>query len=420
MPIFRYEATDASGRLLRGVMEASSEQEVSGRLREQGYTPAAVASAPAAPPAGAASRRAATARPDAPQYRVSSLPVGEQAMFWRQLAELAAAGIMPYDSFQSLGSRSRNGRIRRAALDVASRIRAGSSVADAMAANPHVFGTDFRVAVLAGELGGFVHEVYSDLAKGLEEEKEHRERWRWFRWFNNTNLVGTLIVAHFIVVVLRYINEHTRGLEPLSDQWYEVLKASVRAWPREFALKALPLAVGVYLLYLLVMRWMEYGRGRGFADTVVLSLPLVGRVKQLVLLQRFYRMLRRLLEGGVSPVVAWDAAAGAVGNHRMSARLAVGRDSLMSGAGYGAAFGATGTIPDDDRQMITTGERAGRVPEMLARLEKDYEARYQSASRLMRILLLLPAALAAGVVTVVAVKTLALGYFKFIFEYTGN
>ncbi len=422
MALFRYEALDASGRVMRGAMNASNEGAVEARLREMGFTPSAVAPADSQTAAGSAGPAAGTAQGPAravSAYVTSPLPVGDQALFWRQLAELARAGISAYDCFRSLGGRTRNGRIRRASLDVAERIRAGSSVADAMAASQDVFGTDFRMAVLAGELGGFVHDVYADLAAGLEEEKAHRERYRWYRWFNNVNLAGTLVVVHFLAVVGAYIKTHTQGLEPLSDKWYEVFKEAVAAWPAAFATKALPAAAAVLLLYWLIMRSLEYGRGRRLADAVVVSLPVAGRFKKLVLLKRFYRMLGRLLAGGVSPVVAWDAAADAIGNHRVSWQLAQGRALLSSGAGFGAAFGATGVIPYDDQQMISTAERAGRVPEMLARLEQDYGARYQSSSRLMKMAALLPAALAAGAATVAAVYMLLKGYFDFIFEYTG-
>ncbi len=422
MPLYLYEALDSSGRLMRGAMNAADERAVAARLREMGFTPSAVAPADSQTADGSGGPAPAGGKASPPAVRAyvtSSLPIGDQALFWRQLAELARAGISAYDCFLSVGGRTGNARIRSASLDVAERIRAGSSVADAMAANQDVFGTDFRMAVLAGELGGFVHDVYADLAAGLEEEKAHRERYYWFRCFYNVSLAGTLIIVHFIAVVGVYIKTHTQGLEPLSDKWYEVLKAAVASWPREFATKALPAVAVVLVLYWLIMRSIEFGRGRRLADAVVVALPLVGRFKKLVLLKRFYRMLGRLLAGGVSPVMAWDAAADAIGNHRVSRQLRQGRASLSTGTGFAAAFGATGVIPYNDQQMISTAERAGRVPEILSHLEQDYGARYQSSSRLMKLAALLPVAIASGAATVAAVYMLVREYFDFAFRFTG-
>lgn len=425
MPIFRYEALDKAGELRRGAMDAPNEQSVMQRLREMGFTPRAVASS-SQPAAGAAPQAAKGTAVQARQslhqgpFVTSSLPLADQALFWRQLSELSRAGLSPFEMFQSLGLRTANRRIRRAALDVAQRVQGGSSVADAMAANSAVFGTDFRVAVTAGETGGFVHDVYADLADALDDEKRHRDRWKWFRYYYNVNLVGSLWAVHFMVFSADWIMGQ-KNMPNMSTQQYDaMLVEGLRLWLISFTTRVVPLTIISYVVYRWIMNWMELGAGRPLADRLVLLIPGVSGFKRTRLLGRFYRMLRRLLSGGVPPIIAWDAAAEATGHHGLVQGLLLGREALKSGSGFGPALQMTGLVPDADIQMMATADRTGRIPETLQQLEADYEARAQSGSKSMRMLMLLPGAIIGSAIMVYGFYVAINTYFGLMFKMTGT
>jgi type II secretory pathway component PulF len=397
-------------------MDAADEQQVRDRLVRMGFRPVAVVPAPGAAPVRPPSPAASPSRRSA-AFSVSALSVGEQALLWRQLAELARAGFSPFDSFSALAARSRNGRVRAAARDVALRVRQGSPVADALAANAAVFGTDCRMAVLAGELGGFLADVYEDFARSFEDEKRHRERARWFRLFGYINLIGGLVLLHAILFFTNYLSAASlpAGSGGIMERaggegWPQFLGQGVSLWFRQFALVVVPALLLVFLGWPLLLSWLERGPLRPAADWLGLRIPLCRTVNRVRGLGRFYRFLRRLAAAGVAPIQSWEAAAEAVGNRAVTEALLRGRAELARGRGMGAALRAAGLAPDGDVQLLSTADQTGRIPEILLQLERDYEARWESVSRIVRYSLLGLLGLSYGAVLVYAFARFAVWY----------
>ncbi|MCC6484397.1 MAG: type II secretion system F family protein [Armatimonadetes bacterium] len=420
MPLFRYEATDRQGELRRGAMEASSEEAVRSRLAQMGYNPVTIA----APASAGRSTAAAKAPPVAAQvtmrpFVVSHLSVRDQAYFWRQLAELARAGIGPYDAFRTLGVRSRNKAMKRAALDVAARVQNGTSVADAMAANGDVFGTDFRMAVLAGETGGFVHEVYDDFATSLEAENKHRMRWRWVGWIYKPSIALSIMTAHFVVKFAHYVPSIQSAAGDTDAQWKAHLLVGWNQYLRETLLFTIPLILLVFIGTPLLLEWLERGPLRATADRVVMSLPVVAQLKRVRVMERFFRMLKRLSAAGVPALAAWDAASESVGNYQVAHKLHSGRSALAAGQGFSSALSLSGTASRSDVDMLATADQTGRVPEMLQHLEDDYAARAESIGKIIRIALIVLLIVANGVLSIYIAMAIAGWYAKIINEVLG-
>lgn len=400
MPIFRYEATDRQGELRRGAMDAPTEEAVRTRLAQMGFHPVAVAAGPTF-----AHKQAAPAKPSPPAaavrpYVVSHLSIRDQAYFWRQLAELARAGVSPYVAFRTLGVRTRNRAMKRASLDVAARVQNGSSVADAMAANGDVFGTDFRMAVLAGETGGFVHEVYDDFARSMEAENQHRMRWRWVGWIYKPSIALSIMTVHFVVKFAHYVPS-VQSAEGYSDAgWKAHLMVGWREYLRETAFVTLPLILLVFIGTPLFLEWLERSPLRAMADRIVMSVPVVGRLKRVRIMERFYRMLKRLSAAGVPAVMAWDAASEAVGNYELTQKLERGRSALAAGQGYAAALELSRAASRSDIDVMATADQTGRIPEMLQHLEDDYAARAESVGKIIRVALIVLLIAANGALSI--------------------
>jgi hypothetical protein len=76
----------------------------------------------------------------------------------------------------------------------------------------------------------------------------------------------------------------------------------------------------------------------------------------------------------------------------------------------GAALRAAGLAPDGDVQLLSTADQTGRIPEILLQLERDYEARWESVSRIVRYSLLGLLGLSYGAVLVYAFARFAVWY----------
>lgn len=404
MPLFRYEALDKSGSLKRGAMDASDEQAVANRLAQMGfrvqaiYPPAGRPDKPAKPsvPVQAA---AIAAGASATAYYTSSLALKEQVVFWRQLSELLGSGISPYQAFQSLSGRASGGKLRHACQQAAEAIQNGKPMAEAMRVNQDLFGTEYRVAIMAGELGGFLPQVVNDIAVGIEEEYKGRLQYGCLKLLIRLNTFGVIAVVSLVIFMSNWIGGF-KEIEAIGSGLGAHMRTGFFSWLRRFLLLELPILGGIYWGIPIFLGWVERGPWRPFADALTFRTPVLSGLKQTRLRHRFFRLLARMMSAGVPPMVAWDAATDGVGHHQFAQAASLGRDEIGAGNGFGAAASRAGVFPNDDIYRLQTGEQAGRIPDAAESLAQQYDAQVKGQRKVLNILSVAALLILNAVVTI--------------------
>src|SRR5207249_3652588 len=107
----------------------------------------------------------------------------------------------------------------------------------------------------------------------------------------------------------------------------------------------------------------DHGKER--RDNLVLKIPGIGSLVQLIVIERFCRVLAALVDAGVSLPEAVRVSADST-NHRLyQTKLAAAREGMMRGEGLAAPIAATGLFPPAARQMMRVGESTGSLDAQL-------------------------------------------------------
>ena len=125
MPSFRYEATDALGKIVRGTVEADTERGARNQLRGRGLLPLSTA-----PP------RAPRGLGGALRARLSD---ADLAWLTRQLASLLAARLPLDAALSATLDQAEKKHIATVLLGVRDDVRAGHKLSAALAARPRDF-----------------------------------------------------------------------------------------------------------------------------------------------------------------------------------------------------------------------------------------------------------------------------------------
>ena len=157
MPLFTYEAVDASGTRVRGSEPASSAAALTTALEARGLYLLDAGEAPSTP-----SRFAFGQRRDVLE-------------FTRAMAALLPAGLPLSRALESAAGVTA-GAVREAVLDVRSRVTRGETLASALAAYPACFSPLFCGIVRAGERSGDLDGAFARLAAQLDREEQLRGR----------------------------------------------------------------------------------------------------------------------------------------------------------------------------------------------------------------------------------------------------
>ncbi|HEY0178079.1 MAG TPA: type II secretion system F family protein, partial [Dokdonella sp.] len=164
MPAFAYQALDATGRTVRGVLQGDTARAVRGLLRERGLNPLAVdeVGERTARMRGAFARR--------------GLGAAQLALLTRQLATLIGAGLPIDEALGALAEQAENERQRALAISLRARVMEGSSLAQALGEFPESFPDIFRSTVAAGEQSGRLDTVLDRLADYTESRDALRQK----------------------------------------------------------------------------------------------------------------------------------------------------------------------------------------------------------------------------------------------------
>lgn len=431
MPIFRYEAVDKTGKIVRGAMDAPSEQQVARNLVAMGYVPRGIYSTTGSSSKTASSQTtfsrtsgsvAASAIPSVGGVPVpvrSRVPISRLAVFFRQLATLVRAGVTPFQAFSDLASVTRDRRLRRAVSAIQTDLQAGRSLSSALAKFPELFPADIVALVWCGELSGKLDVALDQVASDLESEAsdERTGRIGWILVKINLLFLILTLPAYNLSNLIRPVlgsslgdMERARNLVPAF--WQDVLRAVVY--------QCLPIVLIIIAVWI-IWGWVKrIAIIRRLLDALLLWVPVWGKLHRYRAISRFFRSLEMLSEAAVNPGRAWEAASLTPGNSEVATRLRFAkRDSHVS-VPMADLAGLAGVFEPEDLGMIAAGEKAGQLPATFARLAAVYAERaaaQKAAGRALSVSLMIASLIAmSGVAVIIMVKS----YFGTMLEFMGS
>lgn len=344
MPIFRFEAVDATGARARGREEASDVETLARTLERRGlFLLDTRADDQPAPPALAFRRRR------------------EVLEFTRAMAALLPAGL-PLARALASASEVTSGRVRHAVDDARARVNRGEPLAASLGAWPACFSPLYTGLVRAGEQRGELAAVFARLSDQLEREEQWRGRLLSALLYPLLlGIAGAAAIVVLLVVVLPQFSVvlvDAGATLPRSTQLLLAVAAAARAaWP---LLVALPVAAVVIVT---VAQRRESGRRR--LSQMLLALPLVGTLRRQVLGARVARLLGVLLGGGAPLLAALEDVVASLDDPVARETLVAVRARVRDGTSLRDALAAEPLFPPLLAQLTGVGEESSRLREFL-------------------------------------------------------
>ena len=357
---WEFSARDGEGRPFSGVVEAETKEEARNILVGRQLMPISIESEKSAQ-AFYLRRRAQ------PRALV---------IFTRQFATLLDAGLPLLSILRMLTDLTEDRALRKALVSVSQDVNNGSSLSDALRAQPYLFGPIYIHTVQSGEVGGKLPEALNRVADYLEASQELQDR-----------VVGALIyplvvilvaigaisvILTFVVPVFTDLFE-SEGLElPFTTRvLVAVSNLLVKHWP-VLVLLAGGLAVAL-------RQAIRVPVGRRILDMFVLRIPLVGELIRKTAIARLTRAMASLVHSGVSLSDALLASAPISGNWEVQAAILHARDAIQAGSDLATPMARADVLPQLLSQMVRVGEESGRLEEMLDKVASFYETEVRVA-----------------------------------------
>lgn len=376
MPAYHYLALDDSGRSQKGVLQADTARSARSSLRERGLNPLRIDIVLDGQASG-------TGR--------SRLRPAQLALLTRQMATLVASGLPIDEALQALAEGT-EGALRAQVAALRARVMEGASLAQAMGDFPETFPSLFRASIAAGETAGKLDRVMLRLADYAETRDALRRKL----------LLALTYPALLTVVALAVVGGLMIWVVPQVTgvflQYQQALPLPTRI------LIAISDFVGRYDLLLVIgfvagvvalMLSMRHSRIRGSIQSLLLRLPFAGRLVRALETARFARTLSLLVGSSVPLLDALSLSARVVENQTLRESLLRVSQRVREGQAFSRSLAEVGGFPPVAVRLIASGEKSGRLDEML------FEAAAQQERELDTVMGVAMAALGPGVILAV-------------------
>jgi len=354
MAVYQYIAKTAAGAEVAGSLQAESEAAVVRALDEKRLFPVRVV-------------EQASPLKAARGGRVRGRDLG---VLYGQLADLLRANVPALRALDILARSAVNPRLGALVAAVRDDVAAGKSLADAMAAHPHIF-TSLHVAMVrAGERAGFLEDVLANMADFLERQDELRNKVLGAMVYPAlVAAVGVAITAGVLIVLVPMFRPLFEGIViPLPTALLFGVSDVVRTlWPLVL------MALGVSAVAGWGLLTSEYGRR--LWDRWRLRIPVFGRAARLVSITRFCRVLGMMLKNGVPVLQALGISKDATGSAVLSDHIAEAAENVRAGETLAEPLKASRFFPIEIIEMIAVAEESNQLEKTLLGIADTVERR---------------------------------------------
>ncbi len=374
MPLFKYKAINSSGETEENIRDAADEQTLIASLQSEGYIPISVAPA--------TSRSFLGFGLGGKQSKLSQKDIG---LFTGELATLLESGL-PLDKSLSvlIDLTDDNERLSKLIGKVLEKVKAGSSLADALEKQTGIFSKFYLNMLRAGEAGGNLGEVLTRLSEYLERSRELKDTVSTALIYPAILLVMSL--ASLFVMLIFVVPQFTEMFEsagkelPVSTQ----IVVGLAEWLQKYWW--LLLGAVIFASSYMKFQMADPIRKKRW-DGIFLKLPLADTIILHKETANISRTLGTLLGNGVSILSAMVIVRETVDNLVLADAIQNAEVQLKQGKHLYDALHDKGVFPKMAMQMIKMGEETGRLEEMLLRIATIYDKQLRvSIARMLALL----------------------------------
>jgi type IV pilus assembly protein PilC len=368
MALFAYRAIDGDGRISSGSLDAANAIDLELRLKRLGLDLLTYEGV----------KRATAAR-----TRHVTRP--ELITFCFHLSQLLKAGVSIIEALTDLRDTVENPGFRQVIASLLEDIGGGLKLSEAMANHTYCFDSVFVALVRAGEQSGTLNQVLDELTENLKWQDEMASQAK-------KAMVYPMLVMAVIVGVVFVL------MTVLVPQLAATFKQLVPKLPRETEALIFLSNLFVRWWYLMIgvpaaavaAIWFLARTNEGMQrtlDEISLKLPVLGELRQKIILARFSTFFAMLYRAGISVLECIHICEKIMGNRVMEAGLQrVGRQ-ISEGQGISQAFVSTHLFPPLVLRMLRVGESTGALDTALLNVSYFYNREVRDGIARMQTLL---------------------------------
>lgn len=370
MPEYIYSAVDATGQNVSGTLQADSEDACRNLIVQKGLYCLTI--------------KPASFIQQSITFRTPKLTAKELSIFCRQFSTMLASGVNVVKCLDILSNQAERAEVKIIIRKVYDSVQKGKSLSESLRAQNGAFPDLFYYMVESGETGGDLDGVIGRVADHFDKTVKVNNKVKSAMMYPIILSVLTVFVVIIMMVVVlpTFITmfEDSGTKLPIPTQILIAISDSL---------------TGFWYIYISVIciaatvwtRFLKTTNGRLWWDKTKNTLPIVGKLNVIIVSSRFARTLSALMKSGVALIKSLEITSNVVGNKYYAQIILKMCEDIKKGTSLSVTMKKSKAFPMMMLSMITIGEEAGSLDEVLAKTSSFYDDESDAAiSKLVGLL----------------------------------
>lgn len=296
--------------------------------------------------------------------------IEDVALATKQLSILVRSAVDISEALKSVSEQVDNEELRSIYVKIRESVSEGKSLSEAHGEFPQVFSSIYINMLGAAEKAGALPLVLRRLSDFMIYQIEIKRK-----------LIGALtypammiavsigITIYLFVSVLPKITK-AFGTLRVTLPWYTVLMNRISAFMQEYWILSLALVAVAITAF---VSWSRTPKGSYKVDKFLYTGPIVGPLIQRIAVSRFSKTLSTVLSAGVRIVEALQLTRKVIGNKYLEEAVDEAIVKVQDGEKLAMAMERSGRMPVMVIHMLRTGEKTGKLEEMLVNIAEVYD-----------------------------------------------
>lgn len=294
----------------------------------------------------------------------------ELVIITRQLATMVSSGLVLSDAIDILAEQQTNKTLKKSLEEISQSIKGGLTLAQTLSKYPNIFPRLYVNLIKSGEASGKLDQVLTQMAEGLEKEREFQAKVKGAMIY--PAVVLSMMVVVFIIMMVFVIpklislySQSTIDL-PLPTK---ILIATSNIFTHFWWVVLIVLITAAFS----INRWNKTPEGNYFFGSLLLKIPIVGQIITNVTLTNFNRTFGLLTSAGIPLLESIGIVSDLLDNPVFKKALKESYVGIEKGLPFSILL-SNNVFPRIVGQMVKVGEETGKVDEIFFKLADYFES----------------------------------------------
>lgn len=290
------------------------------------------------------------------------------------LEHMQDASVPMLEALADIRDTTENSRLRDIMSEVYRDVNEGTSLSEALAKHPKIFGNIYISLISAGEETGDLSKSYKQLVKYLKWKDDMAVKIKKatrYPMIVSVVVTGAVVFLMAVIVpqILGFIDNMSKTMN-MEIPWMTTSLMVTSEFFVNWWWAVLLTPVVVAFITLTFMRLSESFRYR--VHLALVNMPICGPLIRKVNIARFAQTFGALFASGVDVIKGLKAARATVGNLALSEALENVQTYVQTGSPLSEALNASGEFPSMVIRMVKIGEESGGLTKVLDQVGEFY------------------------------------------------